>query len=45
MTLTGAVTACEVPTLAHESGDDAVELGALVALHRTLPGAQLPEVL
>lgn len=43
--LTGAITAREVATLAHESGDDAVELGSLEALHRPLSGAQLPEVL
>ena len=41
----GAVAVGEVSALQNEPGDHAVELGALVALHRTLPGAQLPEVL
>lgn len=40
---TGAIVVCEVTTLAHEVGDDAVECGALVAI-AFLAGAQSAEV-
>lgn len=43
--LTGTVSACGIPTLAHEGRDDAVELGALEALYVCLSGAELPEIL
>lgn len=43
--LTRSVSAGEVTPLAHELGDDAVELGSLVPLHAALAGAQLSEVL